>query len=107
MMGDPFDFWCRETRRYYRSKSEAVFARWCDANAIDWEYEPYTIRFTDTKTYTPDFWLPEYRYFVEVKGAWSGSAKKKLRWTREAGFFIALVPDHLIRKLTRARIANG
>lgn len=103
-MDQPTEFWCRETKRYYRSRSEAAFARWCTCNAIDWEYEPYTIRFKERFTYSPDFWLPEYSYFVEVKGLWAGSAKKKLRETVVAGFKIVLVPDHLIYKLTRVRL---
>ena len=54
-MDEPTDFWCQETRQFFRSRLEATFARWCDANAIDWEYEPHTIRLSDTQTYTPDF----------------------------------------------------
>ena len=98
-MGEPFDYYCSRTQRSYRSKSEAIFAIWCDINLIIWEYEPYTIRFTSTRSYTPDFWLPEYSTFVEVKGAWAGSAKKKMRDTAELGFGILLIPDYLIRRL--------
>jgi hypothetical protein len=100
-MGEPFDYWCRETRRFYRSRSEATFARWCVANQIKWEYEPYTIRFAVRKSYTPDFWLPEYSQFIEVKGVWSGSAKKKMRLAVAKGFRLILVPDYLIHKLKR------
>jgi len=103
-MDQPTEFWCKETRRHYRSRSEATFARWCMYNSIDCEYEPYTIRFKENFTYTPDFWLPEYSYFVEVKGVWAGSAKKKLRRMLESGFKIVLVPNHLIYKLTRVRL---
>jgi hypothetical protein len=100
-METPTEFWCRETRHYYRSRLEAAFARWCVANCIEWEYEVYAIRFKENQSYTPDFWLPEYSHFVEVKGVWSGSAKKKLRKAKLLGFLIALVPTHLVYKLTR------
>lgn len=103
-MWEPVEYWCRETRRFYRSRSEATFARWSNINGITWEYEPYMIRFRENQTYTPDFWLPEYSHFVEVKGAWAGSAKKKLRKARDFGFNIVLVPDHLIKKLFRSPI---
>jgi len=106
-MDEPTEFWCKETRRFFRSRIEATFARWCDANVIKWEYEPYTIRFKENQTYTPDFWLPEYSYFIEVKGAWGGSAKKKLRKTRSFGFLIALVPTHLVYRLTRIKIRSN
>ena len=103
-MDEPTEFWCKETRRFFRSRLEATFARWCDANAIEWEYEAYTIRLDDTHTYTPDFWLSEYSHFIEVKGVWAGSAKKKLRKAKSLGFLIALVPTHLAYKLTRVKI---
>jgi hypothetical protein len=103
-MDEPTEFWCRETGQYFRSRYEATFARWCDANAIDWRYEPYTIRFKENQTYTPDFWLPEYSHFAEVKGLWGGSAKKKLRLAKDAGFRIVLVSSNLIFKLTRTSI---
>jgi hypothetical protein len=102
-MEEPFDYWCKETGQFFRSKSEATFVRWCVANGIDWKYEPYTLQFHDRQSYTPDFWLPEYSHFIEVKGLWGGSAKKKLRKMKELGFPIALVSDHLIHKLTRVR----
>lgn len=100
-MDEPFDYYCNETKRYFRSRSEATFARWCNANGIKWEYEKYTIRWKYNQSYTPDFWLPDYSHFAEVKGLWSGSAKKKLRKAKETGFNIVLIPDHLIRQLTR------
>jgi hypothetical protein len=104
VMDPPTEFWCKETRRYFRSRLEAAFARWCEANAIKWEYEAYTIRLKDNQTYTPDFWLPDYSHLAEVKGVWGGSAKKKLRLAKALGFLIVLVPTHLVYKLTRTSI---
>ena len=103
-MWEAAEYWCKENRQFFRSKSEATFARWCNINGIEWKYEPYMIRFKENQSYTPDFWLPEYSHFVEVKGAWAGSAKKKLRKTKECGFNVVLVPDNLIRKLLRSPI---
>jgi hypothetical protein len=104
LMTEPNVFWCRETRRYYRSKSEAIFARWCNSNCIEWEYERYMFKFIDNKTYTPDFWLPEYSHFVEVKGRWGGSAKRKLRKAAQSQIGVILIPDYLIRKLSRVPV---
>ena len=104
VMEPPIEFWCRETGHYFRSRLEATFAKWCDFNSIRWDYEKYTIRLANTQSYTPDFWLPEYSHFVEVKGVWSGSAKKKLRRSKHLGFPIVLVPTHLVYKLTRVKI---
>jgi len=103
-MESPTEYWCNESHQFFRSRLEATFARWCDANSIAWEYEPYTIRFNNGRMYTPDFWLPEYSHFVEVKGVWGGSAKRKLRKAQSLGFRILLVSTHLIYKLTRISV---
>ena len=64
----------------FRSRLEARWAIILDELGIDWEYEPeaividQTYHFPDTYnpeifSYLPDFWLPEYRAFMEVKGS--------------------------------------
>ena len=100
-MDQPFDYYCPVTKRFYRAKGEATFAIWCNQLGIVWEYEPYTIRFTSRKTYNPDFYLPRFGHFIEVKGAWAGSAKKKLKLMVENKFNILLIPDYLTRILEK------
>ena len=39
----------------FRSKWERDFARWLDAKAIQWEYEPRHFVLSDGRRYTPDF----------------------------------------------------
>jgi len=75
---------------YMRSTWEANFARVLNFLGIKWEYESETFTvFVDGKavSYTPDFYLPEYGGWVEVKGRWIGDAKKK---------FEAFAVDHQI-----------
>ncbi len=36
--------------------------------SISWIYEPETFVVSEDLTYTPDFYLPEYRFYIEVKG---------------------------------------
>lgn len=105
-MSPPCEYWCKETKRFYRSRSEATFARWCNFNGIIWEYEPYKIWLDHRMPYTPDFWLPALGHFIEVKGVWSGRSKKKMRIAKGFGVPLVLVPDHLIHKLTRSKISN-
>ena len=102
-MGEPFNYWCPVTRRFYRSKTESLFAIFCVYYEIPWRYEPYQIRLTKTKSYNPDFWLPDHSIFVEVKGVWSGAGKKKLKMTAELGYHVILVPDFLLRKIKVGR----
>lgn len=51
----------------FRSRTEARWAVFFDVLDIEWEYEPEA--YSDGESvYLPDFWLPTYRFFWEVKG---------------------------------------
>lgn len=55
------------------SGSEREFAELMDANNIKWHKNttksfPYTDRSGKSRKYIPDFYLPDYDYWVEVKG---------------------------------------
>lgn len=52
----------------FRSKLEADWAATLDTLGIRWQYEPETVRLPSGVTYLPDFWLPEIRTWIEVKG---------------------------------------
>ncbi|MGC5562829.1 hypothetical protein ACPYPG_08300 [Streptomyces sp. FR-108] len=49
-----------------RSRPEAYWALFFEHLGIKWQYEPRRFDLADT-TYTPDFYLPESRMWVEVK----------------------------------------
>jgi len=68
-------------RNYYksicfRSSWEANFAKWLELSGIAWEYEKHRFNLEDC-TYTPDFYLPEFDCYIEIKGWWQGMAKYK------------------------------
>lgn len=50
-----------------RSGLEVKFAQELDKRNIVWEYEPTTFKFDSGKRYTPDFFLPKYSIYVEIK----------------------------------------
>ncbi len=54
----------------FRSRLEARWAVFFDSISTPWFYEPqgYTVG-PDATPYLPDFWLPEFDLWVEVKGA--------------------------------------
>lgn len=52
----------------FRSKLEVAWATWLDAHRVSWEYEVDGYDFGRGLRYLPDFWLPELRTFLEVKG---------------------------------------
>lgn len=53
----------------FRSQIESKFACCCDKLNIKWQYEPkhFILKKSATK-YTPDFYLPELKLWVEIKG---------------------------------------
>lgn len=51
----------------FRSRLEARWAVFFDALGVKWEYEPEGYDLGDAGWYLPDFWLPDYSAFIEVK----------------------------------------
>jgi len=57
---------------YFRSKTEAMCARALDFHEICWIYEPERFYLSEIdETYVPDFYLPEFDIWIEVK--WYGN----------------------------------
>ena len=53
----------------FRSKAEISFASWLIKEGINYEYEKHKLKYIpDPKIYLPDFYLPKYKFFIEVKG---------------------------------------
>jgi len=59
-----------------RSFYELNFARFLTCSHIKWKYESKTFDLGNT-TYTPDFYLPEFDTYIEIKGIWIHDAKEK------------------------------
>jgi len=63
---------------------EVACAQRLDELGISWERDPsIKIHYRDKKlrsrNYIPDFYLPEYDIYLEVKGYWTDRAKWKMR----------------------------
>jgi hypothetical protein len=85
----------------FRSSYEVRFAQMLDRMGVRWEYEPKRFDLGDC-TYMPDFFLPEYRSYYEVKGWLTETAERKMRLFRELnpGIPLVLVPkDFFISRL--------
>lgn len=63
--------------------SEGVFARDCDDVGIAWLYEPRRFKLSWC-TYLPDFYLPEFDVWVEVKG-WGD--RRRTEWQHKVESF--------------------
>lgn len=53
----------------FRSRLEARWAVFFDTLGIAWEYEKEGFDLGEAGWYLPDFWLPEQRCWIEVKGS--------------------------------------
>jgi hypothetical protein len=51
----------------FRSRLEARWAIYFDALKIKWVYEPECVILSNGQKYTPDFYLPDYDLYVEIK----------------------------------------
>lgn len=63
----------------FRSSWELSFAKALNSVGVRWEYEPRCFN-TPHGKYTPDFYLPEYDIWVEIKGHWFGKSREKFEW---------------------------
>lgn len=68
--------WVKYKNINFRSSWEANFAKWLDLSDIKWLYESETFDLGNT-TYTPDFYLPEFDCYIEIKGYWYSNGKIK------------------------------
>lgn len=83
---------------YFRSNWEANFARICNYEKRNWEYEPTTFRLSSGKGYTPDF-LVEGTYY-EIKGKWWPGAKEKFNdFKNEYSCKIELIDSIIYKEL--------
>lgn len=67
-----------------RSSWEVAFAYWLDTHKLKWEFEPRFFPVGKSKnfkgqTYTPDFWVPKWKCWVEIKGLESKEFRHKLK----------------------------
>lgn len=68
----------------FRSRLEARWAVFFDEAGIKWEYEIEGYKLSNGVMYLPDFYLPEFQLFVEVKrsinGEWDKISKDIEKW---------------------------
>lgn len=66
----------------FKSNYEIGVAKFLQNNKISFEYETVGFFLNDC-SYTPDFFIPLYDCFLEVKGLWHTGTKKKLKQFRK------------------------
>ena len=61
----------------YRSVPEKEFSHYLEEEGIDFSYEDFRIPYVVSKHYTPDFFVHDYGFFIEYKGYFKPSDRKK------------------------------
>ena len=71
----------------FRSLLESRFAKILDSEEIEWKYEFCRIPWVDSagfaRTYTPDFFLPAFGLYVEIKGYLGSKDQEKMKCVYE------------------------
>ena len=62
----------------FRSRLEAKWAVFFDAAGIRYQYEPEGFVLSNGTYYLPDFYLPDLKLWVEVKGVMDEKSRKKI-----------------------------
>jgi len=73
---------CLQGKIWLRSTYELAYAKYLDEHKILWMYEMETFDLGDT-TYTPDFFLPQFEKFIEIKGWMRKEYQEKIDKFRE------------------------
>jgi hypothetical protein len=75
----------------FRSRLEARWSIFFDELGIRWDYEPKSFNLGGL-WYLPDFWLPEFKSWIEIKGVYPNSEEKlkAIRLQRSSGYPVFL-----------------
>ncbi|QFG05223.1 endonuclease [Bacillus phage 019DV002] len=89
-------FWSHDLQMPFRSYWEIDIAELMTNEGIAWEYEPRRVYFrAEQESYLPDFYLPQYNCFIEVKGYFDMRSKKRCKlfkkyYGSKHGFFLIM-----------------
>jgi len=90
---------------------EVAMAERLDHLKITWDRRedmklPYLSKNGRKRNYIPDFYLPEYDIYIEVKGYWTDAAKHKMNAVQDINPVKIVILESLneIHKFTRQRL---
>lgn len=87
-------FWSEKLQVPFRSNWEIELAEMMEDLEIKWEYEPERFYFRgEGESYLPDFFLPEYNVWIEVKGYMDKRSLRRVKLFKKyhgarTGFFL-------------------
>jgi len=63
---------------FFRSSWEVKYAKLLDLLGVYWDYEKYRFLLSDGTFYVPDFYVYDWKIFIEVKGYWDARSIRKV-----------------------------
>ena len=81
-----------------RSSWEVKFAEYLDNNNIEFQFEPHSIE-TSYGKYYPDFYLPQTKSYVEIKGYFTKIAKNKYDEAVSKSYPITVIDKKALQSL--------
>lgn len=87
-------FYSEKLKRSFRSNWEVELAELLTELGIRWEYEPRRFHFwAERESYLPDFYLPEFNVWIEVKGYMDKRSLRRIKlfrkyYGKEFGFLL-------------------
>ena len=99
----------KDLNQYFRSSWEANIARILNYLHIEWKYEYKRFHFLEETeeilSYQPDFYLPKYNKWIEVKGWMDDKSKKRLELFKKYYFTeysnLILIDEEMYRSLSK------
>ncbi len=84
---------------------EVAMAKRLDHLKIAWDRRvdmklPYYSKTGRKKNYIPDFYLPDYDVYIEVKGYWTDAAKYKMKAVLEVNPVKIIILESLVKIIT-------
>jgi hypothetical protein len=73
----------KRRRLNFRSGSEKKCSDLLNKRRVVYDYEPTKFSYVITKTYLPDFYLPDYGFYIEVKGRFTSQDRAKHLYIKE------------------------
>lgn len=85
-------------RVWMRSGWEVKTANYLTENDTDWYYEYKWLPVTESMSYLPDFYLPEFDCYIEVKGRKKGKDMEKIRSAQKEYKILLWDGEELLRR---------
>ena len=72
--------WKTNEEMYCANRWEAKVACWFNERYIDYLWQPKTFKMPNGKTYRPDLYIIDWNKWIEIKGYFRESSRKKWEW---------------------------